>query len=31
MEFYEDTKKFCNYVYTDNKGLLYSKSYYEKI
>lgn len=27
---YEDTKNFCNYVYSENKGLLYSKSYYEK-
>ena len=27
---YEDTKKFCDYVYSDNKGLMYSKSYYEQ-
>ena len=27
---YEDTKEFCDYLYSDNKGIMYSKSYYEK-
>lgn len=27
---YEDTKEFCDYLYSDNKGLMYSKSYHEK-
>ena len=27
---YDDTEEFCRSVYSDNKGLGYSKSYYEK-